>query len=97
MVETYCSNFRMITAIFWVFKYLGNLWYYSDDTMTASFTPFSMILGSIILGLHRCLLAIFIANSVDPDQTLHFVVSDLGPHSLPMSFSWDILEYQWNR
>ena len=31
----------------------------------------------------------FNANSVDPDQTPHFVVSDLGPHCLPMSLLWD--------
>ena len=31
----------------------------------------------------------FIANSVDPDQTLHTVASDLGLHCLPMSLLWD--------
>ena len=25
MVEPHCSNFRVITTIFWVFEYLGNL------------------------------------------------------------------------
>ena len=28
------------------------------------------------------------ANSDDPDQTPHFVASDLGLHSLPMSLLW---------
>ena len=28
----------------------------------------------------------FNANSVDPDQTPHFAVSDQGLHCLPMSF-----------
>ena len=31
----------------------------------------------------------FNANSVDPDQTPHSAVSDLGLHYLPMSFLWD--------
>ena len=28
------------------------------------------------------------ANTVDPDQTLRSVASDLGFHCLPMSFLW---------
>ena len=32
----------------------------------------------------------FNANSVDPDQTLCSVASDLGLHCLPMSVLWDI-------
>ena len=30
-----------------------------------------------------------LANSADPDQTPHSVVSDLGLHCLPMSQKWD--------
>ena len=29
------------------------------------------------------------ANSVDPDQTLHSMASDLGLHCLPLSLLWD--------
>ena len=29
------------------------------------------------------------ANDADPDQTLHFAVSDQGLHCLPMFYLWD--------
>ena len=32
----------------------------------------------------------FYANNIYPDQTLHSMVSDLGLHCLPMSFSWTL-------
>ena len=31
-------------------------------------------------------MEILLANTVDPDQTPHYVVSDLGLHCLPMTF-----------
>ena len=34
MVEPHCSNFRLITTIFWVSGYLGNLWYVGEDFKT---------------------------------------------------------------
>ena len=34
-------------------------------------------------------IPVFNTNSVDPDQMLHSVASDLGLHCLLMSFLWD--------
>ena len=34
------------------------------------------------------------ANSVDPDQTLHSVASDLGLYCLPTSLLWDA-RHKW--
>ena len=34
-------------------------------------------------------ITVFYANSVDPDQLPHSVVSDQGLHCLPMSLLWD--------
>ena len=39
-------------------------------------------------------IPVFIANSVDPDQTPRFVASDLSLHFLPMSLLWDA-RYKW--
>ena len=36
------------------------------------------------------------ANSVDPDQILHSVASDLGLHCLPMSHLWDA-RHKWGK
>ena len=46
----------------------------------------------VILGVFAVILWLFfdgkilLANNIDPDQTSHYVASDLGLHSLPMSF-----------
>ena len=40
------------------------------------------------------LLEILQANSVDPDQMLHFAASDLGLHCLPMSRKRDA-RHEW--
>ena len=36
-------------------------------------------------------ITVLYANNVDPDQTLHFAVSDLGLHCLPMSHLRDTM------
>ena len=42
--------------------------------------------GSILLHLLLFLWKILLADTVDPDQTPHYVASDLGLHCLPMTF-----------
>ena len=39
-------------------------------------------------------MAKLFANSGDPDQTLHSVVSDLGLHCLPVTLLW-VSRLQW--
>ena len=39
-------------------------------------------------------IPVFNANTVDPDQMPHSVASDLGLHSLPVSFLWDA-RHKW--
>ena len=34
-------------------------------------------------------ISVFIANSVDHDQMLHYVAADLGPHRLPRFSLWN--------
>ena len=50
--------------------------------------------GYLLLLLHFIEIHECNANSVDPDQMLHSVASDLGLHCLPMSFLWDA-RHKW--
>ena len=43
----------------------------------------------LLLSLSFAEIPVFIVNSVDPDQTLRSVASDLGLHCLTMSRLWD--------
>ena len=58
-----------------------------SSTVIICWTSPIFILG--VSGLFYCFYSIFdgnlLANSVDPDQMPHYVVSDLGLHYLPMT------------
>ena len=45
-------------------------------------TPLLFILSSILLPIKVCKIAVWVANSVDPDQTPRCAASDLGLHCL---------------
>ena len=64
------------------------------STFTLQAGPFPR--GVWLVLLLSCFVEIpeFNANSVDPDQTLHFVVSDLSLHCLPMSLLWEA-RHEW--
>ena len=36
-----------------------------------------------------------LANTVDPDQTPHYVASDLGSHCLPITLFWGFQVREW--
>ena len=59
-----------------------------SSTVICWMSPF-FVLG--VSGLFCCIFDgnfILLANNTDPDQTSHYVASDLGQHSLPMSLLW---------
>ena len=63
------------------------------DPLKQNGNPFIAI-GSVHFHFKGCWVVFFIfiilkANSGDPDQTPHYVVSDLGLHCLPMSHKKD--------
>ena len=44
--------------------------------------------GSLLSHLFYLKWNILLANSIDPDQMLHYVASDLGLYCLPMTLLW---------
>ena len=50
--------------------------------------PILVFLGDIFLSVYSIFLEILFANSGQPDQTLHFVASDLVLHCSLMPLIW---------
>ena len=62
----------------------------------ASSFPIKGVSGKLLLLPRFIAIPVFIANSEDPDQTLHSAASDLGLNCLPISLLWDA-RHKWDK